>query len=672
MRHLYLTFSLLAISLTLFSQTLIFEDFSNGNMPPSGWTIDAYSGNWSTNASANAGGESPEAKLDWTPQFNGTTRLISPVIDLSGETSVYLEFKHMLDDYAGTGYSLNVATTSGGSGTWNNVWSVSPSGNIDAQEVTVEIINGDVGAPDFQFCIYFSGNSYNIDGWFIDNINLFLPYDTDAALASITTPSYVSGAVPVEGFVKNIGFDQINSLQLEWNVDGTSYSSEFTGLAIDFGDSYMFSFEDLFDFPIGAYELTVTILTVNGSQDENPDNDVKMKNVNVVSNTVAYRPLFEQFTSSTCGPCASLNSSFVPWCQANAEDMTLVKYQMDWPGSGDPYYTEEGGVRQAYYGVSYVPWVNLDGFLVASNVSIIDAAFQEALLRPGLLSIAGTHSLDGSEITVTANVVPFANFEGFKIHIVVFEYITTGNVATNGETEFHHVMMKMLPDAEGTSVDMTDRMPVSITESYDMSTTNVEEMSDLGVAIFIQDDAGYTVYQSAYSLLDATYSTEAHLESIMIGDDMLPGFDPEVLEYHVELDPGNPVPDITGIPVDDNAMVIVEPAVDVPGVTYIDVFAEDHLTHLRYEVFWDGFVDLDEQVTGQFFVFPNPTKGELNIVGNRIKDISFYTITGQEVMEIRGITAHQISLDNLPNGIYLLKAVMEDGTFVTKKINLYR
>ncbi|MEZ5197672.1 MAG: hypothetical protein R2764_15170 [Bacteroidales bacterium] len=33
--------------------------------------------------------------------------------------------------------------------------------------------------------------------------------------------------------------------------------------------------------------------------------------------------------------------------------MTLVKYQMNWPGVGDPYYTE-GGAERNYYGVSWV------------------------------------------------------------------------------------------------------------------------------------------------------------------------------------------------------------------------------------------------------------------------------------------------------------------------------
>ncbi len=46
----------------------------------------------------------------------------------------------------------------------------------------------------------------------------------------------------------------------------------------------------------------------------------------------------------------------------NPGEYSLIKYQMNWPGNGDPYYTEEGGVRRDYYGVSSVPdlYINSD------------------------------------------------------------------------------------------------------------------------------------------------------------------------------------------------------------------------------------------------------------------------------------------------------------------------
>ena len=37
------------------------------------------------------------------------------------------------------------------------------------------------------------------------------------------------------------------------------------------------------------------------------------------------------------------------FCNNNPGKYTYVKYQMNWPAPGDPYYTNEGGVRKTYY-----------------------------------------------------------------------------------------------------------------------------------------------------------------------------------------------------------------------------------------------------------------------------------------------------------------------------------
>ncbi len=42
------------------------------------------------------------------------SRLISPEVDLTGVTGLAFSFKHSLDDFSGTGYTLGVATRSAG------------------------------------------------------------------------------------------------------------------------------------------------------------------------------------------------------------------------------------------------------------------------------------------------------------------------------------------------------------------------------------------------------------------------------------------------------------------------------------------------------------------------------------------------------------------------------
>jgi len=85
------------------------------------------------------------------------------------------------------------------------------------------------------------------------------------------------------------------------------------------------------------------------------------------------------------GPCAGFNSSFVPWCETHADDITLVKYQMDWPSPGDPYYTEEGGIRKTYYGISAVPNIVGNGEVFSASMSNVNNFYNEAIELQGFV-----------------------------------------------------------------------------------------------------------------------------------------------------------------------------------------------------------------------------------------------------------------------------------------------
>jgi len=152
-------------------QTYLAEDFSSGQMPPAGWSIDDINSQWTVSNTAVAGGVSPEAKFQWIQQV-GVTKLISPLIDLTGLTTIYFQMNHMYDDYDGDGPSIGIATRSG-DGLWNSVWGMLPTANVGPELIEIEISNADVGQPDFQICCYILGNLFNLDYWYLDEIKLF-------------------------------------------------------------------------------------------------------------------------------------------------------------------------------------------------------------------------------------------------------------------------------------------------------------------------------------------------------------------------------------------------------------------------------------------------------------------------------------------------------------------
>ncbi|MFH1161132.1 MAG: T9SS type A sorting domain-containing protein, partial [bacterium] len=669
MRKVYFVILFACLSVVTFGQTFIWEGFDSGQMPPTGWTLNGYAAQWSISNTANAGGTPPEAMFTYI-SATGVSRFISPAIDLTGLTSVQFSFKHYYDDYTGAGPKVGVATRSGG-GAWAIVWEINPTTNVGPEQIDLVISNSNVGATDFQFCFYVDGNMYNIDYWYLDNILLFNPLNLDGAITMISTPSFIGGPTPVEGTVMNMGLTTITGLQIDWQLNnGPIHSTTFTGLSLQTLDTYNFDCTDQVNASIGTHILTVWIKLVNGIVDDDQNNDTLRKVIKKACNIIPRKPCFEEFTSSTCAPCAAFNANFVPWCQQHDDQITLVKYQMNWPGAGDPYYTAEGGVRRNYYGVSWVPWLVCNGSFTETTMGAVQTAFDLALLQPGLVDLVASHNLSGTNMNVNATTLPFVDFTNAVLHIIVFEYITTGNVGTNGETEFHHVMMKMMPDANGTTTNLSDRQPFTVDETVDLSGTNVEEWDDLGVLVLVQDLATAEIYQSIYSVENGVFGTEARLDDILIDGTSLPGFDPDVFTYDVEVPGGVLIPQVTGLPMDPNATVIVVDATTIPGTTTIDVFAEDLTTHNVYNVNWIFAVGQDEVKQDAIRAYPNPTNSFVYIQGALHARVAVYTAAGIEVKSIEDFTGNSINLSDLSEGVYMLSVQTQKGNLIQKKIAL--
>jgi hypothetical protein len=675
MKSKILLFSLfMVLTSAIFGQTFLWESFDAGQMPPTGWSINGLPAQWSIGNSNNAGGVIPEGKFSYT-DANTSTRLISPMIDLTGLTSVKFSFKFFYDYYGNPAPKIGIATRSH-IGAWTSVWEITPTSNVGPLQIDTTISNGDVGQTDFQVCMYLNGNMFNLDYVYVDNFLLYKPLNRDGALVSlVTTPyySYFADPLPVKGSIINTGLITINSVDIQWQLDGGAvHNSTFSGLSLSTQQMYDFTCADLLVAGIGLHNLKVWIAKINGSSDEYLPNDTLTKPLNRVCNTVPKKPLFEEFTSSTCSPCESFNSDFVPWCNTNENNITLIKYQMNWPSPGDIYYTAEGGVRRDFYGVGGVPDLYCNGGAVVTEIPDVNVAYTQGLAQIGIVDLAATHTLTGHVIDITATVLPFADFPNCKLYIVVMEKVTHNNVGSNGETSFEHVMMKMIPDASGISMNLTDRVPFTFTQSVDLTGTHVEEWNDLIVGIFVQDQGIKMIYQSAYSLENGVLGTEARLASIMNDGTLLAGFSSDTYDYDVVLPSGTvTAPEITATPIDPKSVVIIVPAGELPGTTAIDVFAEDLITHTLYTVnFTVGGVGMDQEKVKNVVVYPNPTKGMVYLMNADHSVLTLTTVGGEVVRKINDFTGTSMNLNSLAKGVYILSIQKPDGTMIRKKIVL--
>jgi len=143
------------------------EDFHTATPPnlPSGWSTDALD-NWKTSPTNFAGGTSPEAIFNWYPTKVGTCRLFTtnPIV-LPWYDHCTLRFKHFVNNYY-PDYTLKVETKTPGS-SWNQIWSKS-GGPMGPETITVPLT---VKGP-FYLSFTFEGDSFNINYWYIDDINI--------------------------------------------------------------------------------------------------------------------------------------------------------------------------------------------------------------------------------------------------------------------------------------------------------------------------------------------------------------------------------------------------------------------------------------------------------------------------------------------------------------------
>ena len=496
------------------------EDFSSGTFPPAGWAIVGDgAANWMENQSNEAGGEAPEAMFSWTPSFVGNSKLVTSEIATSGYTALVLEFKHHVIDYGG-GYTVKVETSSDGT-TWNEVWSTAVSGDIGPETQFILIDNEDIGSDNFQVAFTFDGNSFQITYWYIDDVILAESVSYDAEATSIYFPSEaaVGDDISPLAVVTNKGTETITfDANVEILQDGTAsvYSENLTVTDLAPFGSEVLTFPE-WNTTEGSYTVTLTTLLAG---DENTDNDMVSSSTVILENGIFTQPLYEEFTSSTCGPCAGANPILDAVLGANPGTHSLVKYQMNWPGSGDPYYTEEGGVRRDYYGVYAVPdlYINSDLVYPGSVTQEIYDSYIGVTTSMEIEIVTAEIDLDYN-ITVAVNLDVESDYAaGLTAHIVVVEKITVGNVATNGETEFNNVMMKMLPDAAGTTLPA---LSVGITEvlleTYDMGLTFMEQPNDLAVVVFVQDDSDKSIIQS--EMVDVVGEFEAYTVTIVVEDE---------------------------------------------------------------------------------------------------------------------------------------------------------
>jgi hypothetical protein len=362
-KHILITI-LVFISFQLISQVyLVPEDFSGNDFPPEDWTIE-------NGGDDNTFEQGPmpmtnEPPCAWIANPSNTTvddRLISPPVLLPLDTDIKL-YAQMRGS---VGYALAqywdpdnevryfIEISNDGGNTWDVILDLDDQASVlnagaswpwpDWNWFDVAIDISDYGGYNVLIAFHHEkefapsgGGSFGIT-----NIGILEDIENDVQLLSMVMPDYsvVNNQVVIEGNLKNIGSNSITSFEGEYLIDGEPAELfSVSGVNIPQFDSYTFTAGAPAVFPsVDIYDVELVITKVNGVNDNTPENNTITREISIASGTVDRKPLFEMFTSSTCGTCGGANENLDGILADNPDSLySLVKYQVNWPGSGDPY-----------------------------------------------------------------------------------------------------------------------------------------------------------------------------------------------------------------------------------------------------------------------------------------------------------------------------------------------
>ena len=666
---LFIAAILMSVSVFAQTRTTFVSEHFDGSTMPSGWEVmDMGNSNWSISATQNAGGAANELRLYYNPSFNGTSRMVMPAVDLTGVTSVVVSFKHALDNYSGS-HTLGVATTSDNGATWNVGWQQNYSSS-NVWSVSQNITTPDMGNSNVRFCIFYTGNVYNINNWYFDDIEIFSQENLDLALNSIDVFSIIGAeTIDIAATVYNKGVSEINQIKMNYQMGDDDPVEEVFDQTI----ASLATAQITFSVPValnpGDYILDVNILTVNGVEDDDPSNNSLSKTIHVALGETQRIPMIEHFSSSTCGPCVSVNTQMANLTANNPGKYTYTKYQMNWPGNGDPYYTEEGGVRRDYYGINAVPQCFLDGEdqgYAAVQQGVLDNHYN----TPAFGDIRGSFNVDGNTINVKVDFMSYYSMTEEKAFVTVNEKETHNNVGTNGETSFHHVFMKFLTNPSGDALEITAGGYQHEEYSFDMSSTHVEEMSDLEVSAWMQNVNSKKLINShfLYEYTDIHPYPVQNFAVESTGTAMnLTWNAPEggnATGYNLYL---------SGELLEEN---MTETSYTYTGETGYYVFEVEALypndmTSVKMvrsiEFIYDDAVI--ENGESAYSIYPNPTNGNIMISGSNINLVEVYNICGQKVMSVEANSNNvNVNMSELTTGVYMVKIVDSNSNATVKKV----
>ncbi len=651
------------ISDTLLYGYLFYEDFPTTEIP-SGWEVQgAGLSNWSVQSSGNAGGAPNELTLSWSPSFVDTSTIITPSFNTTGQDAIMLVFDTYQNNYSNTDYYLSVVTSSDGVN-WNEVWSLPPVSYGPSKEV-ITIDNSNVGSETFYLGFRLTGNSYNLNYWYIDNIMVIGDLEPVDMTFHVTDTS----ANPLRNASISLGYNGNITTANDGYATKTTYkdfmySSTYNWEAGKFGyfptsGSFIVDEPDTIEValvPMDIYNLTFIVSDTSGALLPGIGVNLEYYESMVTDeNGVArYDTVYDSqgealdWSVWTLGYSHASGSVII-----DANDTIYVELTplTPYPVTFEVYDTTGGEI-------TYVKDVTISLDLYGNKLTdelgmaVYDSVYDtEGEAIEWSASKYGYYSETGSVVVSDTTLISII-LTPLPVYHVTFAVTDTNGIAITGATVNLDVYGELVTDASGMAVYDTvyetsaPGIPYQVSAAhYFAAEGRLILVSDTVIEIQLvhypyveitfhvsdgtADVAGVTVNLNGYGNEITNASGEAVFESVMCSNGAS-------IAYTVT---GDDINTATG-----NVIIDVAKTVEVL---------------VTYKV---GLPDITE---GTLLIYPNPARDVVTIVSNQeIKSVEILSSQGRLIESLTGNgEVNQISLSGLIKGNYFLIIRTDNTTF---------
>lgn len=206
--------------------------------------------------------------------------------------------------------------------------------------------------------------------------------------------------------------------------------------------------------------------------------------------------VMEQFTNSSCNPCAAINPQYHAGLEARSSFVIPLVYHWYYPSKQDPMYQIDipmNEERAKVYSVNGVPAASMNGSATthpANHVNNGFAAFDNLKGQTSPIDIKVTRDNNSTSVNVKSSVA----LNNHTLHVVVVEHpVDYGMTFPNGESEFPWVPRQMLPNYNGTPLTLAAGEDKDFNFNYDISRALVP--NNVYVVAFVQENSTKEILQ---------------------------------------------------------------------------------------------------------------------------------------------------------------------------------